>query len=81
MSNAETFKPFHLAIPTNDLAKSKYFYGDVLKCPQGRIDPARWIDWNIFGSQIVTHFASTEYVPPTNIINGVPVPSYGMYIG
>jgi len=47
---------------------------------QGRIDPTKWIDWNFFGSQVVTHFASSDYVPKTDIINGLPIPSYGVYV-
>lgn len=70
-------KPFHHAMPSNNLAKSKEFYGEILQCPQGRIDPARWIDYNFFGSQIVTHFASSEYVPITHMVGNIPVPSYG----
>lgn len=64
-------------MPTNDLEKSKQFYGEILQCQQGRIDPLRWIDYNFFGSQIVTHFAHKDYVPVTHMVDNVPVPSYG----
>ena len=57
--NQEEYPSFHHAIPTNDLAKSKLFYGDILGCPQGRTDPAKWIDYNIYGSQLVAHFATS----------------------
>lgn len=77
MSEEIVYKPFHHAIPTNNLAKSKEFYGEILQCQQGRIDPLRWIDYNFFGSQLVTHFASSEYVPVTHMVDNVPVPSFG----
>jgi extradiol dioxygenase family protein len=37
----------------------------------------RWIDYNFFGSQLVTHFANPEYVPVTHVIDKIPVPSFG----
>lgn len=72
------YKPFHHAIPTNNLQKSKEFYGGILQCQQGRIDPIRWIDYNFFGTQIVTHFAHAQYIPVTHVIDDIPVPSYGV---
>jgi len=27
------YQPFHLAIPTNNLQKSREFYGQILGCP------------------------------------------------
>lgn len=77
MQTEVVYKPFHHAMPTNDLAQSKQFYGDILQCQQGRIDPDRWIDYNFFGSQIVTHFAHKDYVPVTHMVDSVPVPSFG----
>ena len=46
--------PFHLAFPVDDLAAARAFYGGVLGCPEGRSDAA-WIDFNLFGHQIVAH--------------------------
>jgi extradiol dioxygenase family protein len=77
MEAQTVYKPFHHAVPSNDLAKSKEFYGAILQCQQGRIDPIRWIDYNFFGSQLVTHFATPDYIPATYIIDGIPVPSFG----
>lgn len=30
--------PFHLAVPVHDLAAARAFYGDLLRCREGRID-------------------------------------------
>ncbi|MEL0040225.1 MAG: VOC family protein [Ilumatobacter sp.] len=45
---------FHLAVPVDDLAAAADFYGGVLGCPMGRSDTT-WIDWDLFGHQVVTH--------------------------
>jgi catechol 2,3-dioxygenase-like lactoylglutathione lyase family enzyme len=50
--------PFHLAFPVHDLAATRHFYGEVLGCAEGR-SSADWIDFNLFGHQIVAHL-----VPP-----------------
>ncbi|HEX9960761.1 MAG TPA: VOC family protein, partial [Pyrinomonadaceae bacterium] len=47
---------FHLAFPVKDLEESRRFYGDVLGCEEGRSSDA-WIDFNLFGHQIVAHLA------------------------
>jgi len=80
MNATQELHAFHLAIPTNDLAKSKHFYGEILGCPQGRIDPTKWIDYNFYGSQVVCHFATSDYVPATNFLGEIPVPNYGVHI-
>ena len=72
--------PFHHAIPSNDLPKSKQFYGDILGCPQGRTDPAKWIDYNLYGNQLVAHFATEEYIPVTTLVNNLPVPNFGLFL-
>ena len=48
--------PFHLAIPVNDLAKATDFYENILGCQRGRASDS-WIDFNLFGHQLVCHFA------------------------
>ena len=71
--------PFHLAIPVDDLAKARSFYGDLLGCDEGRSDE-HWIDWNFFGHQLVTHVAPDRILPPAhNAVDGhaVPVPHFG----
>ena len=74
--------PFHLAIPVDDLAKAEAFYGGVLGLPQGR-SADTWIDWNLAGHQVVTHFvagqrASGASNPVDN--HDVPVPHFGLVL-
>ena len=73
-----TYHPFHLSIPVNDLKKAKEFYGDILGLPQGRTDPAKWIDYNFFGSQVVCHFATSTYNPKTIMAGNFPIPNFGV---
>ena len=74
--------PFHLAIPVTDLAKTAVFYGEVLGCSQGRSD-TQWIDWNLYGHQLVTHLvAQMPSAPKHNHVDGkhVPVPHFGVVL-
>lgn len=74
--------PFHLAIPVDDLAKARAFYGDLLGCAEGR-SSAHWIDWNFYGHQLVTHVAPDRLLPPvSNPVDGhdVPVPHFGVVL-
>src|SRR5688572_2965467 len=50
--------PFHIAFPVDDLDAARHFYGTVLGCPEGRSSNA-WIDFNLFGHQIVAHRVAT----------------------
>ena len=74
--------PFHLAIPVDDLAKAEAFYGGVLGLPRGRsCDP--WIDWNLAGHQVVTHFVAGQRANrASNPVDGhdVPVPHFGLVL-
>jgi len=73
---------FHLAVPVNDLAAARRFYGDVLGCPQGR-DDETWVDWDLFGHQLVTHLVSDGgKVIGHNPVDGhdVPVPHFGVLL-
>jgi uncharacterized protein len=80
MKEEDSCPPFHLAIPSNDLEQSRRFYGEILGCPQGRTDPAKWIDYNFYGNQLVAHFASADYHPKSNTIDGLPVPHFGLFL-
>lgn len=74
--------PFHLAIPVDDLAKARSFYGDLLGCHEGR-SSEHWIDWDFYGHQLVTHVAPDRLLPPvTNPVDGhdVPVPHFGVVL-
>ena len=47
-------RPFHLAIPVNDLERCRTFYRDVLELPEGRSSD-HWVDFDFFGHQLVIH--------------------------
>lgn len=73
---------FHLAFPVDDLEKARAFYGGVLECSEGR-SSEHWIDFDLFGHQIVTHLAP-EFVRQ-NVTNGVdsdavPIPHFGILL-
>ena len=76
--------PFHLAIPVYDLAAAERFYVDVLGCATGR-RCGEWIDFNLFGHQLVCHTvdAPAESQPRAgNAVDGhdVPVPHFGVVL-
>lgn len=73
---------FHLAFPVDDLEKTREFYGGVLECREGRSSD-HWIDFDLFGHQIVTHLAP-DFVRQ-NVTNGVdsdavPIPHFGILL-
>ena len=72
---------FHHAIPVDDLAAARAFYGGVLGCPQGR-EADSWIDWDFYGHQLVTHLAPGERAEHHNAVDGhgVPVPHFGLLL-
>lgn len=76
-------QPFHLAMPVNDLAAARKFYGEFLGFEEGRASE-HWIDWNFFGHQFVTHLrpAPTESEKIVNHVDGhgVPVPHFGVVL-
>lgn len=67
--------PFHLAFPVKDLAEARRFYGETLGCSEGRSSP-EWVDFNLYGHQIVAHLAPSECVTvATNAVDGEQVPT------
>jgi uncharacterized protein len=72
---------FHLAFPVDDLAAARRFYGDVLGCPEGRSD-AHWVDFDLFGHQIVAHLVERRPPRTVNPVDGddVPVPHFGLLL-
>ena len=74
--------PFHLAFPVDDLAAARRFYGDLLGCPEGRSSD-EWIDFNLFGHQIVAHLVPGAAAGSGgNSVDGhdVPVPHFGVLL-
>ena len=77
-----TIHPFHLAFPVRDLAEARSFYGDLLRCPEGRSSP-EWVDFNLYGHQVVAHLAPDETtLAATNAVDGdnVPVRHFGVVL-
>ena len=73
---------FHLAFPVKDLEEARRFYGGVLGCEEGRSSD-RWIDFNLFGHQIVTHLApDSAGIRAENEVDAdnVPVPHFGIVL-
>ena len=71
--------PFHLALPVDDLAAARAFYGVLLGCAVGRASE-RWIDFDFFGHQVSVHLRPEECTPArTNEVDGddVPVRHFG----
>ncbi|HWO58930.1 MAG TPA: VOC family protein [Umezawaea sp.] len=73
---------FHLAVPVTDLEAARKFYGGVIGCPEGRSSD-RWIDWNLYGHQFVTHLVDRAVLSgASNPVDGhdVPVPHFGVLL-
>ena len=74
--------PFHLAFPVTSLTNARAFYGDLLGCPEGRSSD-EWVDFNLYGHQIVAHVAPEELGrAATNEVDGdrVPVRHFGVVL-
>ena len=68
---------FHLAFPIHDLESARKFYMNVLGCSLGR-ESNKWIDFNLFGHQIVAHLSPKDYDSVrTNVVDGDNVPILG----
>lgn len=74
--------PFHLAFPVDDLVAARGFYGGLLGCAEGR-SADRWVDFDLFGHQIVAHLApGAAKAGTSNPVDGedVPVPHFGVVL-
>jgi extradiol dioxygenase family protein len=75
-------RPFHLAIPVNDIAKNRIFYRDVLGCKEGRSSD-HWVDFDFYGHQLVIHLKeSSSEDGRSNPVDGkeVPIPHFGVVL-
>jgi extradiol dioxygenase family protein len=82
MSGYSVSQPFHLAFPVHDLAAARAFYGGLLGCPEGR-SSSDWIDFDLYGHQIVAHLAPDECGHrATSQVDGdaVPVRHFGVVL-
>ncbi|HEX2668233.1 MAG TPA: VOC family protein [Gammaproteobacteria bacterium] len=77
----KTLQPFHLAFPVHDLEEARRFYAGLLGCPTGR-ESREWIDFDLYGHQIVAHLAPKETAAATNKVDGedVPVRHFGVIL-
>ena len=75
-----------IAIPEDEAAsaRARWFYGGVLGCPEGRSAEGEWIDFDLFGHQIVAHYVpgAGARLAGHNPVDGhdVPVPHFGVVL-
>jgi len=75
MKAAMTLRPFHLAIPVDDLAAADAFYHGLLGCRHGRRSD-KWTDYDFFGHQLVAHLSPADCAAAkTNEVDGEQVPA------
>ena len=81
MNVSAGLNPFHLAIPVHSLAAARSFYGELLGCREGRSDK-HWVDFDLYGHQLVCHLASSDTLLVRNEVDGeqVPVPHFGVVL-
>ncbi len=74
-------RPFHLAIPVDNLEVCKTFYRDTLGYEEGRSSD-HWVDFNFFGHQLVLHYKEYILEEVSNSIDGkdVPIPHFGVIL-
>jgi uncharacterized protein len=72
---------FHLAFPVDDLTAARRFYGEILGCREGR-SADHWVDFDLFGHQIVAHLVDRPSERAVNPVDGdeVPVPHFGLLL-
>lgn len=73
--------PFHLAFPVQDLEVTRDFYTQILGCRVGRRSDT-WIDFDLYGHQIVAHLSPHTHQQDHNLVDGheVPVPHFGLVL-
>ncbi len=81
MSDNDSRPRFHLAVGVYDLAAAAHFYGEVLGCSPGRSSEI-WMDWNLYGHQVVTHLVDRVQARAHNSVDDhdVPVPHFGVLL-
>ncbi len=65
---------FHRAFPVTDLESARWFYGEVLGCAEGR-SADTWVDFDMYGHQVVAHVGPLNATSGTNDVDGVQVPA------
>jgi len=76
-----TIRPFHLAIPVDNLQQAHHFYTELLGCKTRR-SSEHWIDFDFFGHQLTVHLADDADNIATNAVDGkqVPVRHFGVIL-
>ena len=74
-------RPFHLAFPVKDLMKTKKWYTKYLNCTVGR-ESDSWIDFNLYGHQIVAHLSKSKKKYEANEVDNknVPIQHFGVIL-
>ena len=67
-------RPFHLALPVDNLDKTREFYTAILGCKEGRSSDS-WIDFDMYGHQVVAHLVDELEPVQTNLVDGNNVPA------
>jgi len=67
-------RPFHLAFPVDNLDKTRKFYTAILGCKEGRSSDS-WIDFDMYGHQVVAHLVDELEPVQTNLVDGDNVPA------
>lgn len=77
-------RPFHVAVPVDDLHAAREFYGGLLGCAEGR-SADRWVDFDLFGHQVVCHLQPglRSRIAGSSAVDGhdVPLPHFGLVLG
>ena len=80
---SDHLQPFHHAFAVDDLDAARRFYVDLLGCGLGRSSD-HWVDFDLFGHQIVAHQIDRSRLPAVNSnpVDGdaVPVPHFGVVL-
>ena len=79
---SQTRPRFHLAFPVHDLEAARRFYAGLLGCQTGR-ESEHWIDFDLYGHQIVAHLAPELAEPGgANAVDGkqIPVRHFGLIL-
>ena len=81
MNDLKTIRPFHLAFPVSNLERTLKWYTEILGCSVGR-QSNNWIDFNLYGHQIVGHLADKFNLSNTNNVDGedVPIRHFGVIL-
>jgi extradiol dioxygenase family protein len=77
-----SLRPFHLAIPVNNVEINRKFYRDILGCSEGRSSD-HWVDFDFFGHQLVIHLKEAAADKShSNPVDGkdVPIPHFGVVL-